>query len=126
MLKNGHLRALIDEITATFRTDSCESWKKRLTEGDIPFSVAYSWPEMLDDPQANAVGAYYDCVCPNGVVRKVTHTPVRIRGEGELEGRTAPLIGQHSVEVLSEVGYSRAEIDAMLESGAAYVWQDRG
>lgn len=123
MLKNGNLRTLIDEISATFRTESCAVWKQRLTEGDIPFSVAYSWQEILEDPQANAVGAYYDCVCPNGVVRKVTHTPVRIQGEGALEGRTAPLIGQHSVEVLREIGYSQAEIDAMLESGALYVWQ---
>lgn len=100
-----------------------EEWKKILTEGDIPFSVAYSWGEILEDPQANAVGAFYDCTCPNGQVRKITHTPVRIESEGGIDGRTAPLIGEHGVEILKEHGYTEEKIQAMLESGAMYVWK---
>ena len=123
MLEKGNLVELTDTLMSVFRTKSCEEWKQILTEGDIPFSVAYSWSEILDDPQANAVGAFYDCTCPNGAVRKVTHTPVRIESEGELEGRTAPLIGQHGREVLRELGYADEQIEQMLESGALYEWK---
>lgn len=123
MLEQGNLIELTDTLAAVFRTKNCEEWKSILTEGDIPFSVAYSWSEILEDPQANAVGAFYDCTCPNGVVRKVTHTPVRLESEGELDGRTAPLIGQHSREVLQELGYAEEQIGAMLENGAAYEWK---
>ena len=121
-IKNGTLREFWDELDATFLRYDCAEMDDMLREGDIPHSVCYSWTEILNDPQAEAVGAFYDCTCPNGVVRKVTHTPVRLESEGELEGRTAPLIGEHGREVLKEVGYSDAEVDQMLESGALYIW----
>lgn len=123
MLAKGTLKELTEELIKTFQTKPMEEWKKILTEGDIPFSVAYSWGEILSDPQANAVGAFYDCTCPNGQVRKVTHTPVRIESEGGIDGRTAPLIGEHGVEILKEHGYTEEKIQAMLDSGAMYVWK---
>ena len=123
MLAAGNLTECIDEFSATFAQKTCEEWKKILTEGDIPFSVAYSWKEILEDPQANAIGAFYDCVCPNGQVRKVTHTPVRIDSEGELDGRTAPLIGEQGPEILKEIGYTDEQIAGMLENGSLYVWE---
>lgn len=124
MVANGHLKECIDELFATFKTKTCDEWKKILTEGDIPHSVAYSWTEILDDPQANATGAFYDCKCPNGEIRKITHTPVRINSEGEIDGRTAPLIGEQGVEIMKELGYSDEKIDEMLASGALYVWKE--
>lgn len=124
MLAKGNLRELTETLFEVFKTKSMEEWKQILTEGDIPFSVAYTWEEIINDPQANAVGAFYDAVCPNGVVRKVTHTPVRIESEGGIDGRTAPLIGQHGVEIMKEHGYTDEKINAMLESGAMYIWKE--
>ena len=124
MVEKGNLVECIDEITKTFAQKTCEEWKEILREGDIPFSVAYKWTEILDDPQANAVGAFYDVTCPNGEVRKITHTPVRITSEGELDGRVAPLIGEQGVEIMKEIGYSDEKINEMLASGALYVWKE--
>ena len=124
MVEKGNLVECIDELNKTFASKTCEEWKQILRDGDIPHSVAYKWTEILDDPQANAVGAFYDVTCPNGEVRKITHTPVRITSEGELEGRVAPLIGEQGVEIMKEIGYSDERIREMLESGALYVWKD--
>jgi cinnamoyl-CoA:phenyllactate CoA-transferase len=123
MISAGNVKECIDQFFATFKTKTCAEWKKILSEGDIPFSVAYSWSEILADPQANAIGAFYDCKCPNGAVRKVTHTPVRIEGEGEMEGRTAPLIGEQGVDILKEIGYSDEKINDMLKDGSMFVWK---
>ncbi|MCI8742241.1 MAG: CoA transferase [Lachnospiraceae bacterium] len=124
MVEKGNLVECIDELNKTFASKTCEEWKQILRDGDIPHSVAYKWTEILDDPQANAVGAFYDVTCPNGEVRKITHTPVRITSEGELDGRVAPLIGEQGVEIMKEIGYSDEKIREMLESGALYVWKD--
>ena len=78
----------------------------------------------MNDPQAHAVGAFYDVTCPNGVVRKATHTPVRLENEGELDGRTAPMIGEQGREILKEAGYDDARIDGMLADGSMYIWED--
>lgn len=124
MVEKGNLVECIDELNKTFASKTCEEWKQILRDGDIPHSVAYKWTEILDDPQANAVGAFYDVTCPNGEVRKITHTPVRITSEGELDGRVAPLIGEQGVEIMKEIGYSDEKISEMLASGALYVWKE--
>ena len=125
LIDNNAIPELIDTFDEVFRSKTCAEWLEILKAGDIPHSVAYKWQEILEDPQANAIGAFYEVTCPNGVKRKVTHTPVRIESEGELDGRTAPLIGENGVEILKEVGYSDDKINEMLESGALYIWEDK-
>ena len=124
MIKNDLIRELIDEIQKTFLEHDVQEMDEILKKGDIPHSTAFSWEDIMNDPQAHAVGAFYDVTCPNGVVRKATHTPVRLESEGELEGRTAPMIGEQGREVLKEAGYDDAKIDAMLQDGSLYIWQD--
>lgn len=122
MIAKDNLKKCIDQIQATFSQYTCAEMDEILRNGDIPHSIAYSWKEILDDPQSNAVGAFYDCVCPNGAVRKVTHTPVRLESEDGIDGRTAPLIGENGREILKEYGYTDQQVDAMLESGALFIW----
>ena len=124
MIAAGLVKELIDEIQKTFLEGDMKTMDDKLRAGDIPHSIAYSWEDIMNDPQAHAVGAFYDVTCPNGVVRKATHTPVRLESEGELDGRTAPMIGEQGREVLKEVGYDDAKIDAMLESGSLYIWKN--
>ena len=124
MIAAGLVKELIDEIQKTFLEGDMKTMDDKLRAGDIPHSIAYSWEDIMNDPQAHAVGAFYDVTCPNGVVRKATHTPVRLESEGEIDGRTAPMIGEQGREVLKEVGYDDAKIDAMLESGTLYIWKD--
>ena len=124
MIAAGLIKELIDEIQKTFLEGDMKTMDDKLRAGDIPHSIAYSWEDIMNDPQAHAVGAFYDVTCPNGVVRKATHTPVRLESEGDIDGRTAPMIGEQGREVLKEVGYDDAKIDAMLESGSLYIWKD--
>ena len=124
MIEENNIKECIDEIQGWFLNYTKDEADQLLTEKDIPHSICYSWMEILDDPQANAIGAFYDCTCPNGVVRKVTHTPVRMDSEDDLGSGTAPLIGEQGREILQEIGYSDETIDAMLESGAMYIWED--
>ena len=124
MLSEGKNRACIDEIQQTFSAHTCEEMVEILRSGDIPHSVCYSYTEILNDPQAEAIGIYYDVTCPNGQVRRVTHTPITLESEGPIEGRTAPMIGEQGREILKEYGYTDDEIEEMLASGALYIWKD--
>ena len=113
---------LIESIKEWFAGYTKDEIADIFVKGDIPFSVAYNWDEIMNDPQANAIGAFYDCEMANGVVKKVTHTPVRLASEMDLPTRRAPWIGENTEEVLKDLGYSDDEIKAMFESGAAYTW----
>ena len=111
MIANGLIKEFMDEIQKTFLEHDVKEMDEILRKGDIPHSIAYSWEDIMNDPQAHAVGAFYDVTCPNGVVRKATHTPVRLESEGEIDGRTAPMIGEQGREILSEIGYTDEKID---------------
>ena len=122
----GAVARLIDEIQKTFLEHTCAEMDEILRKGDIPHSIAYTYMDILEDPQAEAVGAFYEVTCPNGAVRKATHTPVQLASEGGIDGRRAPLIGENGREILQEYGYSDAEIDALLQSGALYIMPSYG
>ena len=71
---------------------------------------------MVNDPQAEAVGAFVDVTRDNGEVYRSVATPVRFHdGEDARPRGDTPAFGQHSVEILKEHGYSAEEIDLMLE-----------
>ena len=125
MLANNLIKEFMDEIQKTFLEHDVKEMDEILRKGDIPHSIAYSWDDIMNDPQAHAVGAFYDVTCPNGVVRKATHTPVRLESEGDIDGRTAPMIGEQGREILSEIGYTDEKIDQMLTDGSLYIWQDK-
>ncbi len=122
MIEVGGIKDCFDGIQDWFSAHTKDEIDKILTEGDIPHSICYTWQEIIEDPQANAIGAFYDCTCPNGSVVKVTHTPVRMDSEDDLGSRTAPLIGEQGREILTELGYTEDKIDSMLASGALYIW----
>ena len=121
VMLDGHLHEVIDEITAGVKQLTIDEFLKNLVENDIPHSLCYSWQEILEDPQSNAVGAFYEVECANGVKRKISHTPVRLESEDELATDRAPLIGENGREIMKDIGYSDEEIDKLVESGALYI-----
>ena len=117
---NGHREEFIREIEESVIKLSVDEFMDNLKTNDIPHSLCYSWKEIMDDPQAKAIGAFYEVECSNGAKRQVTHTPVRFESEGELPTDRAPLIGENSREILKSIGYSDADVDKMIADGVLY------
>ena len=77
--------------------------------------------ELDTDPQLTAVGLVSLAEHPTeGSYRYVSdavrysETPTRLR-------RHAPLLGEHAIEVLSELGYDAGEIDVLRDEGVIVV-----
>ena len=108
------LDALIAEWTRGLAADDLE---ERLTDADIPSSRAYTAADAAHDPQYLARGMVREVEDPllgimlhSGIVPHVPEGPGEIRWTG-------PSIGQHSDEVLREVGYTEAEAASLRKSG---------
>ena len=113
-----HSRDLIVELDKTFREKNIDEWLEIFTAADLPFDKEAVWEEILTDPQAWAenilchVGGYPERE-DMGTDRILVRTPVKFREAGLCEYRKGPKIGEHTEEVLKELGYSRNEIDCM-------------
>jgi crotonobetainyl-CoA:carnitine CoA-transferase CaiB-like acyl-CoA transferase len=114
----AHLKELEAELTAFFKRRTTADWLARLEQAGVPAGPVYDVMEMHEDPQTKA----------REMVVEVPHTtvgPVKTLGLpikfSETPGgpkRGAPLLGQHSREVLRELGYSEAETEALVGAGA--------
>lgn len=121
MVENGYLKELVRELNDTFASKTASEWQSILREGDIPFSLCYSWEEIINDPQAEASGCFYKLKCPSGNTLKITHTPGTFASEEQEQVCRGPFIGENGPEILRELGYQENEIEDLQRSGAMFV-----
>ena len=67
--------------------------------------------DLFDDPHLNAVGRAADIHLPDGGEAKTPLLPVSMDGRAAANRRDPPQIGEHTREVLSEIGFSSSEIE---------------
>jgi crotonobetainyl-CoA:carnitine CoA-transferase CaiB-like acyl-CoA transferase len=92
---------------------------------DIPFSPVSKPGDLFDDPQLNAGGRMLDIDFFNGVHAKLPRLPVEI-GEHDVGLRCQPpAIGQHSAEILAELGLDKSEIKELAQRGVVAVNEPR-
>jgi CoA:oxalate CoA-transferase len=92
-------------------------WVETLNRAGVPSGPVNSVAAVFEDPQVLAQDMVLDVEHPGfGVVRmlgfpvKLSETPCRVR-------RTAPGLGEHSDEILGELGYSALEREAWRQAG---------
>jgi crotonobetainyl-CoA:carnitine CoA-transferase CaiB-like acyl-CoA transferase len=108
--------ALVALIDALFAERDLAEWRTILAElagAWAPVQTAY---EVGEDPQAIANG-YTQTVSKGDLTFPLVANPVRFDGDAP-ELRPAPETGQHTEEILLELGYSWADIAILQENGA--------
>ena len=110
---------LVEELSQEFGKRSTAEWLALLEEGGLPAGPILSISEMHRDPQTLARDMIVSTVHPIagnietiGMPVKFSETPCDIRSP-------APLLGQHTREVLGDVGFSAEQIEQMIASGDA-------
>ena len=113
----------IDILTEAFQKKTVAEWDEILTANDIPHSVLKSWEEVLTDKQAWANDVFYEMDYPTG--RKVTlvRQPIFV-GEDLPDYKMAPMLGEHSEEVIRSLGYSGEDLEKLHKAGVYNTWED--
>lgn len=92
-------------------------WLDALRAAGVPCSPIQSLDQALAHPQVEARQLLVQS--EHAVLGQVTNVglPVRFRGEPRQANRPAPLLGEHTDEILRDAGFTAAEIDAMHRDG---------
>jgi CoA:oxalate CoA-transferase len=118
VIRNFHgdrIQKVLDEI---FPKKTSREWLEELTDADILATEVVDYRTMLKSEQARVNGYLLELDHPVAGKVLVSGTPVTINGEVTKLAQAAPEHGQHTEEVLLELGYTWEEIGALRDSGA--------
>lgn len=108
------LSAMLDELFATL---TLTEWGELCDREGLIWGPAANLAELADDPQAAATGMFPQIDTPDGPIRTIA-APMHLAG-GDIRPRgPAPTVGQHTVDVLRENGFSDTEIDGLADRSA--------
>jgi crotonobetainyl-CoA:carnitine CoA-transferase CaiB-like acyl-CoA transferase len=111
--------ALVEIISAKTRERTTGELVAALDAAGIPAGPVNRIGEMLADPHVLARKMLVETVHPVAGPTKALGVPIKLSRTPGSVRRPAPLLGQHTREVLREAGFRDAEIDALVGSGVA-------
>ena len=115
----ANLCALVELIALHFKRKPSSEWLAALTAAGVPAGPVLTIAEMLEHPQVLARNMVVQTRHPKAGNVRAIGCPVKLSETPAGVLRAAPLFGQHTREVLLEVGLTAAEIDALIETRAA-------
>ena len=103
---------LVNAVSALFKTKTAAEWAALLEDADCCFTRVIAPAQLLDDVQFQARGM----VGISGEGVPWMRSPIRLSDDA-IDLQQAPAYGEHTREILSDIGYSDAEFDQMLADG---------
>ena len=112
-----HRIELAKALAPIIRTRTSADWLSRLEAAGVPAGPVLDVAEMHRDPQTLARGMVTKAQHTKLGPVKTLGTPVKFSATPGGVTRGAPLLGEHTREVLAEYGYGDEEIDALICDG---------
>ena len=125
----AHSAELVEILSAEFAKHTMDDIAAMFARADIAYDRVQHIKEVLDDPQALENMYIVPMANRDGTITKQPATPIRfataeptcIEDIAPTMDRQAPLVGEHSAEILKEYGYSDEEIQKFLDDKVIYI-----
>jgi crotonobetainyl-CoA:carnitine CoA-transferase CaiB-like acyl-CoA transferase len=109
--------ALADRIESVMREQSCAHWLALFEANDFPCGPINDYAAVFADPQVVAREMVVDVEHPTLGRLKALGSPIKMSATPPDPSRRAPLLGEHTEQVLREAGFSPHEIDRLRNAG---------
>ncbi len=101
-------------------------WVERFAQAQVAVGPVYELDEVFEDAQARHLGILAEVEQPTLGRVRMPAFPARARRSPARPARPAPLLGEHTAEVLGEIGVPPEEIARLAAAGVVYVRPPRG
>jgi crotonobetainyl-CoA:carnitine CoA-transferase CaiB-like acyl-CoA transferase len=111
------LEVVIEDV---LRTGTTAQWVEKLDAAGVPGGPVYTYDQALADPQVQHRRMAVDIEHPQIGLMKTLGMPIKASPDLTAIRTPAPLLGQHSREVLRSAGYSEQEANALIADGVVH------
>jgi crotonobetainyl-CoA:carnitine CoA-transferase CaiB-like acyl-CoA transferase len=112
-----NLPALIELLTTRFRERPTGEWLALLEAAGVPAGPVLTIEQMVEDPQVRARDMVVEVQHKRVGSTRALGTPVKFSATPTRVSHAAPLLGEHTREILAEYGLAAAEIDKLIRDG---------
>ena len=110
---------VIPVLTAIFKKMGKQELMDRCEKLGLPFAPISRPEDLFDDPHLKASGGLTDITLMNGIKTQVPALPIEVGGHRLGTRIDLPQVGQHTRELLSDLGYTAPAIDKLIADGVA-------
>lgn len=119
-----HRDALVETMSAVLKTRSTDHWVAAFERAGVPAGPVKTMTQVLDDPQVKARDMIVRVDHPVAGSIEALGCPIKFGNGDGLTTRGAPLYGQHTAEVMRELGYAEAEIGRLAADRVVHLHAD--
>jgi crotonobetainyl-CoA:carnitine CoA-transferase CaiB-like acyl-CoA transferase len=116
--RRDNCASLVEQLDAIFATRTLEEWGPRFDRAGLWWAPVQTTEDLIVDPQARAAGVFIEVPQAEGDPLPAVASPLDFSGTPWAVVAPAPECGQHTEEVLLELGYDWEAIGTMKEGGA--------
>ena len=117
----AHHAEMKERVERTLETAPAREWVARLGAAGVAIGPVYEFDEVFADPQVRHLGVVAEVDQPGYGRLRMLDFPVRASATPAAIRRPAPRLGEHTVEVLDELGWAKDEIQQLLARGIVSV-----
>jgi len=115
--RKANEEALLALVEPAVRARSAADLEAALMPVGVPCARVNDFKEVFEHPQIVARGVVQDVAHPRLGQMRATRNPVLLDHDGPAIERPAPMLGEHSEELLAELGYAPSVIRELVASG---------
>jgi crotonobetainyl-CoA:carnitine CoA-transferase CaiB-like acyl-CoA transferase len=108
---------IVKLLQSEFRKQPCAYWLERLDANSVPNAPINTIQEVFADPQIKHMGIPKQIQHPKMGTSSLIGSPINLSDTPPEFFRPAPLLGEHTEEILGRLGYARNTIEELRASG---------